>query len=58
MENYRKLIAVALTALMSVLVTKFGFPAEWSTPESIMIQSITGVIASVLVWRFPNTPPA
>lgn len=55
MSNYSKFIASMVTWIIAWATARWGLPAEWAAEGSDMIVGITGIIASVLVWWFPNT---
>jgi ABC-type antimicrobial peptide transport system permease subunit len=56
MGNYSKLIGSIVGGFLSWVVAKYALPPEWSSTE--VVQGITIVIGSALVYLFPANKPA
>lgn len=54
--NYSKLIGSLVGGIFGVLVSRYGLPDAWATPE---IQgAVTVLLSAACTWAFPANEPS
>jgi high-affinity Fe2+/Pb2+ permease len=56
MGNYSKVIGSVVGAVLGFAVSKFGFPADFATPE--VVAGVTALFSAIATYFFPQNTPA
>lgn len=54
--NYSKLIGSLTGGIFGLLVSRYGLPAEFATPE--IVGGVTTLIGGLFTWAFPANKPS